>query len=64
MVASGLSAIFDTARQSGQNILDPSWHPPEYEAAEEKRRQLWAEHDAEDEAMLLRLVKIRGELWL
>lgn len=62
--ASGLSAICDAARQSGQDIFDPSWHPPEYEAAEEKRRQLGAKHEAEDEAMLLRLVKIRSELWL
>ena len=62
MEASGLGTLYEAAFQSNQDVTSSMWCPPELEIANEKYRELCAAHANEDEAMLIRLMKIRAQL--
>lgn len=63
MKSSGISTLYDAADVAGKEFLDTTWHPPEWEAANNIREEIEARYDAEDEEMLIRLIKIRKGLW-
>lgn len=65
--ASGWSAICDARRNSGRDFFDldddtPEEHEKRHEALD-KCHELELQYEAEDEAMMIRLIKIRQSLW-
>ena len=65
--ASGWTAYCDMRRERGDHFLDlEDRNPEEAEMARvalNKGQEIEAAYDAEDEAMMIRLIKVRGSLW-
>ena len=65
--ASGWSAYCDLRRDGGYDILDIEDDSPEMaemsRTALDRSREIEAAYDAEDEAMMIRLIKVRQALW-
>lgn len=65
--ASGWSAYCDLRRDRGYDILDTEDESPEMaemcRTALDRSREIEAAYDAEDEAMMIRLIKVRQALW-
>lgn len=65
--ASGWSAICDARRSSGRDFFDidddtPEEHEKRHQALD-RCHELELQYEAEDEAMMIRLIKIRQSLW-
>jgi hypothetical protein len=68
MEASGWSAYCESKRQNGGSVLDVLDDPEESVRIDtgpmhEKMNELDAKYEQEDEAMMIRLIRIRGALW-
>ena len=65
--ASGWSAYCDMRRERGYNLLDLEYHSDDEEkigkAALDRSHEIEAEYEREDTEMLIRLIKIRNQLW-
>jgi hypothetical protein len=66
MEASGWTAYCNSKRQAGGSvldILDDDDHRVDTTPMHDKMRELEDKYEQEDEAMMIRLIKIRQSLW-
>ena len=63
MIESGLSEIYDLAARKNEDTFDSDWHPDGWDEAVEKDQKIERMYLAEDENMLIRLIKVRQKLW-